>query len=117
VETDLPVGEMPDEVDEIIVNDLAPTPIADKHKSNRNIKYACTECGRNVGRDNLKVKRVVFREMGAHGPVVLSRVVGWLCIVPADDGGMSCLEKDAAWQQPKLSGAPGMADTKLAVAE
>lgn len=86
------------------------------NKSNRNIRYACTKCKREVGRSNLKVKRVVFREMGVHGPVVQSRVTGWLCVVPQDNGDPSCLEQDPAWQQPALSHAPGMADTKLAEA-
>lgn len=91
------------------MSDLEPT-----NKSNRNINYSCTKCGRKVGRSNLKVKRVVFREMGVHGPVVQSRVVAWLCVVPQEDGSPSCLEQDQAWKQPPLTGSPGMADTKIA---
>ncbi len=57
-------------------------PLDRKIKSNRNIIYACGQCKRVVGRDNLKVKRVVFREMGEHGNVVQSRTVAWLCVIP-----------------------------------
>jgi hypothetical protein len=93
---------------------MALKPSEAAQRSNRSIEYACTRCGRDVGRLNLKVRRVVFKEMGVKGPVVRSRTTDWLCVVPADDGGPSCLEADADWQKPALSGSPGMADTKLA---
>lgn len=115
-ETPLPVGEMPPvgTIEDVGFITPQPTPVANKHKSNRKIIYACTKCGRLVGRSNLKVKRVVFREMGVHGVVVHSRVTDWLCVTPQEDGGPSCLEADPAWQQPKLKASPGMADTSMA---
>ena len=67
-------------------------------RSRRSISYSCSECGRNVGRGNLKVKRVQFKEMGFGGPVVRTSTIGWLCIVPAEDGGPSCLDLDLDWK-------------------
>ncbi len=90
------------------------TPDERSKKSNRNIKYKCSACDRDVGRANLKVKRVQFKEMGMDGPIVQSRTVAWLCVVPQQDGSSSCLEKDAAWKQPSRTAAPGNADTRLA---
>lgn len=83
-------------------------------KSNRKIEYRCSICGRLVGRNNLRSKRSVFREMGAQGSTVKSRVIAWLCVVPHDDGGDACLYRDADWNAPPLSASPGMADTRLA---
>ena len=68
-----------------------------QERSRRSISYACSECERVVGRGNLKVKRVQFKEMGFGGPVVRTHTVGWLCIVPAEDGGPSCLDLDPDW--------------------
>ena len=66
--------------------------------------YTCTKCNRAVGRDNLRVKRVSFREMGENGKTVRSRVEAWLCTEPADNGGPSCIEQDAAWTAKSHSG-------------
>ena len=77
-------------------------------------KYTCTLCGREVGKDNLKVKRVVFREMGKGGSSVKTRTVAWLCIVPHDDGMPSCLEQDEDWKLPLYATSPGMRHTVLA---
>lgn len=85
-------------------------------KSNRKISYSCTKCGREVGKDNLKVKRVQFKEMGVHGRIEKSRVVAWLCIVP-NGKNPSCLDQDEAWATRPLASSPGMADTKLARGE
>lgn len=82
--------------------------------SNRKIVYACTVCGREVGRDNLRTKRVIFRDMGVHGQTVRSRLVAWLCIIPQEDGSPSCLHSDEQWNLPKWATTPGMADTRLA---
>lgn len=90
------------------------TPDERLKKSNRNIEYKCSECGRDVGRDNLKAKRVQFKEMGMAGPIIQSRTVAWLCVVPQQDGSPSCLELDPAWKQPSRAAAPGNADTRLA---
>lgn len=87
------------------------TPEQRVEKSNRDIEYKCTECERSVGRDNLKVKRVQFKEMGVNGPIVQTRVIAWLCTVAAENGGPSCLDKDPVWQQPARVATPGHADT------
>lgn len=89
------------------------TPEERLKKSNRKIKYVCTKCKREVGRDNLKVKRVQFKEMGENGPIVQSRTVAWLCVVPQEDESPSCLEADAAWKRKALVASPGLADTKV----
>jgi ribosomal protein S14 len=83
-----------------------------KERSRRSIGYECTRCGRSVGRENLKVKRVQFREMGAGGPVVATRTVAWLCVVPAADGGPSCLESDPDWSREKYMASPGLSDVR-----
>lgn len=82
--------------------------LADKPlgRSNRNIEYKCTACGKEVERDALHVKRVQFREMGQHGRVIVTRVLKWLC--------HECMTTDPDFQRPPLSASPGMADTKLA---
>lgn len=49
-------------------------------------RYRCTECGKEQDRDDLTVKRVQFRGMGARGVVVATRVTAWLC--------GDCLAKD-----------------------
>ena len=76
--------------------------------------YKCTCCGRVVGRDNLRVKRVVFKTLGAKGQTIKSTARDWLCIVPADDGGPSCLEKDEDWVAPAMRNTPGARGTRLA---
>lgn len=78
--------------------------------SRRSIQYTCSSCGREVGRGNLKTKRVQFKEMGVGGQTVLTRTVAWLCIIPADDGGPSCLEADPDWSRKAFVDSPGMKD-------
>ena len=80
----------------------------------RNIVYKCSRCGREVGKDNLKVKQARFKEMGNGGAVVASRVSAWLCVIPQPDGSPSCLHSDEDWQRPLWATSPGMADTALA---
>lgn len=92
--------------------DLPPLAPVEKHSSYRNFVYKCTRCGREVGRDNLRAKRVQFREMGMHGRHERSRTTGWLCIIPADDGGPSCLELDPDWNREHKMAAPGNADLR-----
>lgn len=70
-------------------------------------KYLCSGCGRDVGRENLKVKRAVFKEMGKYGTTVRTRTVSWLCVIPQEDGTLSCLEKDEDWNRPMYSTSPG----------
>lgn len=82
------------------------------NKSNRDIQYRCTRCGREVGRGNLITKRAVFREMGVQGRTVKSRVTDWLCIIPQDDGSPSCRDTDTAWIAEERLSTPGMADTR-----
>lgn len=75
--------------------------------------YVCSNCGREVGRDNLIVKRAVFKEMGKGGATIKTRTSGWLCTIP--NGEMpSCLDQDNDWERPIYSTAPGMAHTVLA---
>lgn len=85
----------------------------DEDKSNRTISYSCSICGRDVGRDNLRTKRVSFRDMGARGATVRSRVVAWLCIIPQPNGVPSCLDMDPDWLSPKFAASPGFVDTKM----
>jgi hypothetical protein len=69
--------------------------------------YTCTVCKRDVERDQLMVKRVQFKIMGKGGPLVATRTTGWLCVIPAEDGGPSCLEKDSDFNRPSWIEAPG----------
>lgn len=75
-----------------------------KRSSNRTIDYKCTVCGRDVGRDNLVVKRAVFATMGENWRQLKLVTTGWLCTVVQADGSPSCLDSDDAWTQPKLGG-------------
>jgi ribosomal protein S14 len=98
----------------IPLEEVPETPVLPQRSSNRNIKYECTVCGREVGKANLKVKRTQFREMGRHGSIVASRTTGWLCVIPQDDGSPSCLDTDPDWNLPPRISAPGLADTRVA---
>ncbi len=77
------------------------------NKSNRNIEYKCTVCGKQEIREDLTVKRVSFQTMGVKWKILRSRVVAWLC----DD----CRDADEVWLMPKAAASPGMADTKIAI--
>lgn len=79
----------------------------------KDIDYRCSSCGRTVGKFNLKVKRAQFREMGTSAPIVRSRVIAWLCVIPQEDGSASCLEKDPDWNQPLYKGSPGVKNNML----
>jgi hypothetical protein len=85
----------------------------------RDIEYVCSNCGRDVGRDNLRVKTVSFREMGRNGRVIQSRSVAWLCVVPRriprTDGLTmvpGCLYTDEGFDREKYTDSPGMADIR-----
>lgn len=80
--------------------------------SNRNIEYKCARCGRLVGKENLVVRRVQFREMGQGGKVLRTRTGEWLCRVAQQDGSPSCLEQDPAWTQERFTESPGMQDVR-----
>lgn len=77
-------------------------------------KYTCTNCHREVGKGNLKSKRIQFRNLETD-KMDRSRVIAWLCTVPQSDGSPSCLDKDTDWQRPLYATAPGMAGTSIAV--
>jgi hypothetical protein len=77
------------------------------------IKYTCSECGREVGKLNLKVKKFQFKEMGENGAVIKSRVASWLCVVPQEDGSPGCLHKDPDWNRPLHATSPGMRGTAI----
>ena len=76
-------------------------------------EYSCTACGREVGKDNLRVKRAVFKEVGKGGATIKTRTVAWLCTVPQEDGSDPCLHRDPDYGLPAYSAAPGMRDTVL----
>lgn len=76
---------------------------------NRDIKYACDVCGREVGRNNLVAKRVSFRNLGAGAADLKNRTVAWLCIV-ANGAQPSCRDQDEDWNRPPRSTSPGMKD-------
>lgn len=83
--------------------------------TSRQLKYSCTLCKRIVGKNNLKSKRVQFKDMSPGGTLSRSRVVAWLCVTPQADGSASCLDKDIDWNRPLYATSPGMADTSIAV--
>jgi hypothetical protein len=74
----------------------------DKKTGWRNIRYACTQCGNEVGRDNLTVKRVEYATMGEGYKKLRVRTVAWLC--------NPCREADPPWSTPQMVTAPGNAD-------
>lgn len=80
----------------------------------RRRKYVCSECDREVGADNLVVKQVAYRTIGGVRVTLKTRAVAWLCVLPADDGGPSCRDKDPYWDQEAFTEAPGNADTRAA---
>lgn len=86
-----------------------PTQDPPKGDSHRQIAYVCSQCGANVGKDKLTVKRVMFQTAGMRFKTLRSRVVAWLC--------QSCRDEDPAWCAPPRATAPGLADTKLARGE
>lgn len=63
----------------------------------------CTRCGREVGKDNLKAKRVQFKPMDKKGAVERSRTVAYLCVVDQEDGSKGCLYQDEDWNRPMYS--------------
>lgn len=70
--------------------------------------YKCDDCGEVRDRDELAAKRVQFKEMGATGKLIKTRVIAWLCNVPGDDG-KSCRERDVHWDIPAYTASPGTA--------
>jgi hypothetical protein len=60
----------------------------------------CTNCGNNVPKDTMMVKKVSFHELGKSGKMVRSRTVDRLCA--------PCVVKDPAWSQKKWADSPGM---------
>lgn len=84
---------------------MTAVPIYDD-KSNRSIQYVCDRCQTDVGKLNLRAKRVQFVTIGLNGKMIQSRIVAWLCI--------ACMEADPDFQRPARSASPGMRDTRLA---
>ena len=101
-------SDVPD--DDAPAPDEPPLDPVPKASSNRKITYECSGCGRDVGKDNLRVKRATFAEMGFKGKQFRSRVVAWLCIVPQPDGTPGCLELDEDYNRQSRREAPGLAD-------
>jgi hypothetical protein len=77
------------------------------------IDYKCTKCGREVGRDNLRIKRAVFKDPGVNGSTVKTRVSEWLCLIAQEDGTPSCLDLDPDWNAPKWIGTPHTIGTRM----
>ena len=75
-------------------------------QTRRKITYRCTECGREMTREQLRAKRVQYRELVGDRRVVRPRTVAWLCVSPPR-GGKSCLDLDADWHRQSLRDAPG----------
>lgn len=80
----------------------------------RQRKYACTECGREVGADNLVTRQVAWRTLGGVRRTLRTRSTAWLCMIKAEDGSPSCLDKDPQWAYEPFVDAPGNADTRAA---
>lgn len=78
--------------------------------SNRNIIYKCNNCGREVGKPNLRVKRVQFCEMGTNGRVLKTRATQWLCAIVHPDGTRSCMDLDPDFNRVARYAAPGSQD-------
>lgn len=93
-----------------------PTTVVEKGSSNRNVKYECSVCGRELAKDDLRVKRATFAEMGFKGRQFRSRTVAWLCVVEQADGSPGCLYRDEDYNREARRSAPGLADTKVAQA-
>jgi hypothetical protein len=64
--------------------------------------YRCSQCGELEEREELVVKKAVFRGMGEDGKTMRSRTVAWLCPL--------CREADPDWNAPKFTSSPGFAD-------
>lgn len=75
-------------------------------QSNRNIKYVCSKCQREVGRENLVVQRVQFLTIGVNGKLLKTRTVGWVCRNVEN----ACLDTDPNWLAERYTGTPGQAD-------
>lgn len=58
----------------------------------RTFEHKCSRCGREVERQLLTTKKVMFKELGSSGQVNRSRVVDWLC--------GPCLAKDKDFLLP-----------------
>lgn len=69
-------------------------------QANRSIKYVCSRCGREVGRDNLVSSRMQFLEMGVSGKILKTKGAGWICRNVEDN----CLEKDPLWIADRAHG-------------
>ena len=75
--------------------------------TSRPINYTCDVCKLTRTKDELVAKRVQYREMGSDGKVLKTRVIKWVCRVPSDVTGRSCLDEDADFHRPKYEDAPG----------
>lgn len=72
--------------------------------SNRDIKYECTYCHVDVGRDKLMAKRVQFLTMGKSARVLRSRTVAWVC--------NDCAKLDNDWTSEPWMDSPGLKDIR-----
>ena len=72
---------------------------------NRDIDYVCEVCGRDVGRENLFARRVVFVSLETKKPE-RSRTIDWVC--------GDCMTVHPDYSRTKYSKAPGMKGTRIA---
>ena len=82
-----------------------------KNNFKRDIKYICSQCGREVGQGNLVAESVQFRGLGANRRVFMTRTMRWLCQIP-NGTKPSCFEQHPAYTAKQFVDAPGWADTK-----
>jgi rubrerythrin len=69
-------------------------------RKRRSMVYECTVCNTVTHRDDLIVKRAVYKTMGEEGRTLKSRTVAWICPV--------CIEGDPEWNREKTSSSPGV---------
>ena len=82
----------------------------------KKIDYRCSRCGREVGRENLAVKKAQFLTVGEKPKFIRSRTVAWLCTIP-DDVRPSCLDLDDDYNLEAVRSAPGGLATTTREAE
>lgn len=68
----------------------------------KHLRYDCTRCGTTHDRADLRVKRVIFQDIGKNAKTWRSRNVAWLC--PA------CLEDDVDYNAEAFT-SPGYRGT------
>ena len=73
-------------------------------KSNRNLNYTCSNCGKETNKRHLTAKRVEFSTYGKGSKRLRTRTVGRLC--------PDCRDSDPVWNMPAYIDSPGFDDLK-----